>query len=160
MKEFVSCGLRAPTVVHEELDGDNLEAKRNGFELIGLLGIFDPPRDDTKQTIDDAIALGVKVKMITADQLAIAKETGCLLGLGDHIYWAKVLKVGSPPGGKHTNLDKKILDMDGFVGVFLEHKYEIVKHLQGLGHLWAMTGDGANDVPALSHANVGLVLKV
>ena len=58
------------------------------------------------------------------------------------------------------NLDKKILDMNGFVSVFLEHKYEIVKHLQGLGHLWAMTGDGANDVPALSHANVGLVLKV
>jgi H+-transporting ATPase len=91
--------------------------------------------------------------------LAIAKETGRRLGLGDHMYPAKVLKDGPAPGSKHASLDEMILDADGFAGVFPEHKYEIVKRLQGLGHLCAMTGDGANDAPALSRANVGLAVE-
>ncbi|KAG7094907.1 hypothetical protein E1B28_005713 [Marasmius oreades] len=159
VEEYAQRGLRALAVAYEEIDGDDPEAEGNGFELIGLLAIFDPPRDDTKQTIDDAIALGVKVKMVTGDQLAIAKETGRRLGLGDHMYPAKVLKDGPSPGGKHASLDEMILDADGFAGVFPEHKYEIVKRLQGLGHLCAMTGDGANDAPALSRANVGIAVE-
>jgi len=159
VEEFAKRGLRSLAVAYEELEGDNFEAEGNGFELIGLLAIFDPPRDDTKQTIDDALALGVKVKMITGDQLAIAKETGRRLGLGDHMYASQVLKDGPPPGGKHASLDEMIMDADGFAGVFPEHKYEIVKRLQGLGHLCAMTGDGANDAPALSRANVGIAVE-
>lgn len=159
VEEFASRGLRALAVAYEEVDGDDHEAEGNGFELIGLLSIFDPPRDDTKQTIDDAMALGVKVKMVTGDQLAIAKETGRRLGLGDHMYPAKVLKDGPEPGGRFNTLDEMILDADGFAGVFPEHKYEIVKRLQGLGHLCAMTGDGANDAPALSRANVGIAVE-
>jgi H+-transporting ATPase len=159
VEEFAMRGLRALAVAYEEVDGDNFEAEGNGFELIGLLPIFDPPREDTKQTIDDAIALGVRVKMVTGDQLAIAKETGRRLGLGDHMYPAKVLKDGPAPGSKHASLDEMIMDADGFAGVFPEHKYEIVKRLQGLGHLCAMTGDGANDAPALSRANVGIAVE-
>ncbi|KAJ7082195.1 HAD-like domain-containing protein, partial [Mycena belliarum] len=156
---YATRGLRALAVAYEEVDGDDYEAEGNGFELIGLLAIFDPPREDTKQTIDDALALGVKVKMVTRDQLAIAKETGRRLGLGDHMYPAKVLKDGPAPCGKHASLDEMIMDADGFAGVFPEHKYEIVKRLQGLGHLCAMTGDGANDAPALSRANVGIAVE-
>ncbi|KXN87326.1 ATPase 6, plasma membrane-type [Leucoagaricus sp. SymC.cos] len=159
VEEYASRGLRALAVAYEELEGTDAEAEGNGFELIGLLAIFDPPRADTKQTIDDALALGVKVKMVTGDQLAIAKETGRRLGLGDHMYPAKVLKDGPTPGGKHASLDDMIMDADGFAGVFPEHKYEIVKRLQGLGHLCAMTGDGANDAPALSRANVGIAVE-
>jgi H+-transporting ATPase len=159
VEEFAMRGLRALAVAFEEVDGDDHEAEGNGFELIGLLPIFDPPREDTKQTIDDAILLGVRVKMDTGDQLAIAKETGRRLGLGDHMYPAKVLKDGPAPGSKHASLDEMILDADGFAGVFPEHKYEIVKRLQGLGHLCAMTGDGANDAPALSRANVGIAVE-
>ncbi|KAF5378809.1 hypothetical protein D9615_006998 [Tricholomella constricta] len=159
VEEFASRGLRALAVAFEEVEGDDPEAEGNGFELIGLLAIFDPPREDTKQTIDDAIALGVKVKMVTGDQLAIAKETGRRLGLGDHMYPAKVLKEGPAPGSKHASLDEMIMDADGFAGVFPEHKYEIVKRLQALGHLCAMTGDGANDAPALSRANVGIAVE-
>jgi len=159
VEEFAMRGLRALAVAFEEVEGDDFEAEGNGFELIGLLPIFDPPREDTKQTIDDAMALGVKVKMVTGDQLAIAKETGRRLGLGDHMYPAKVLKDGPAPGSKHASLDEMILDADGFAGVFPEHKYEIVKRLQGLGHLCAMTGDGANDAPALSRANVGIAVE-
>ncbi|KAF8344471.1 E1-E2 ATPase-domain-containing protein [Amanita rubescens] len=135
IEEFASCGLRALAVAYEELEDDDPEAEGNGFELIGLLPVIDPPREDTKSTIDDALALGVRVKMIT------------------------VLKDGPPPGGKFSSLDDLILDADGFAGVFPEHKYEIVKRLQGLGHLCAMTGDGANDAPALSRANVGIAVE-
>lgn len=159
VEEFASRGLRALAVAYEEVEGDDPEAEGNGFELIGLLPIFDPPRADTKQTIDDALAFGVKVKMVTGDQLAIAKETGRRLGLGDHMYPAKVLKDGPAPGSKFNSLDDMIMDADGFAGVFPEHKFEIVKRLQGLGHLCAMTGDGANDAPALSRANVGIAVE-
>ncbi|CEQ40797.1 SPOSA6832_02445 [Sporobolomyces salmonicolor] len=160
VEEFALRGLRALAVAYEDVPSGNKEDEGNGFELIGLLAIFDPPRDDTKQTIDDAQALGVKVKMVTGDQLAIAKETGRRLGLGDHMYPAKVLQAGGfPTDGKHLTLDEMILDADGFAGVFPEHKYEIVKRLQGLGHLCAMTGDGANDAPALSRANVGIAVE-
>ncbi|KAG8736155.1 plasma membrane H+-ATPase, partial [Ceratobasidium sp. 423] len=73
--EFTSCGLCALAVAYEGLDHDNHEGEGNGFELIGLLAIFNPPCDDTKQTIDDVIALGVKVAKVT-------KEAGHCLGLG------------------------------------------------------------------------------
>ncbi|OWZ27922.1 plasma-membrane proton-efflux P-type ATPase [Cryptococcus neoformans c45] len=159
VEEFARRGLRALAVAYEDVAGDDPSAEGNGFELVGLLSIFDPPRSDTKKTIDDAMALGVKVKMVTGDQLAIAKETGRRLGLGDHMYPAKVLKDGPEAGGKHANLDEMIMDADGFAGVFPEHKFEIVKRIQNLGHLCAMTGDGANDAPALSRANVGIAVE-
>jgi H+-transporting ATPase len=130
-------------------------AEGNGFELVGLLAIFDPPRSDTKQTIE-AVALGVRVKMVTGDRLAIAEETGRRLGLGDNMYSAQVLMEGPSPGSKHASLDEMIMEVDGFAGVFPEHKYEIVKRLQGMGHL---CGDGANDAPALSCANVGVAVE-
>ncbi|WWC71061.1 plasma-membrane proton-efflux P-type ATPase [Kwoniella pini CBS 10737] len=159
VEEFARRGLRALAVAYEDVTGDAHDGQGNGFELVGLLSIFDPPRSDTKQTIDDAMALGVKVKMVTGDQLAIAKETGRRLGLGDHMYPAKVIKDGPEAGGKHANLDEMIMDADGFAGVFPEHKFEIVKRIQALGHLCAMTGDGANDAPALSRANVGIAVE-
>ncbi|WAQ88346.1 hypothetical protein PtA15_9A473 [Puccinia triticina] len=159
VEEFARRGLRALAVAYEDVPNAQVDGPGSGFELIGLLSIFDPPRDDTKQTIDDAQALGVKVKMVTGDQLAIAKETGRRLGMGDHMYPSKVLKDGPEPGGKFATLDEMILDADGFAGVFPEHKYEIVKRLQGLGHLCAMTGDGANDAPALARANVGIAVE-
>lgn len=103
VEEFASRGLRALAVAYEELDHDDHEGEGNGFELISLLAIFDPPCEDTKQAIDDALALGVKVKMVTGDQdqLATAKETGRRLGLGDLMYPAKVLKDGHAPGLKY-----------------------------------------------------------
>ncbi|KAJ3862007.1 putative plasmamembrane-ATPase [Lentinula novae-zelandiae] len=75
------------------------------------------------------------------------------------MYPAKVLKDGPAPSGKHATLDEMIVDADGFAGVFPEHKYKNVKCLQGLGHLCAMTGIGANDAPALSLANIGIAIK-
>ncbi|KAJ7809839.1 hypothetical protein B0H14DRAFT_3112525 [Mycena olivaceomarginata] len=128
---YATRGLRALAVAYEELDGDDFEAEGNGFELIGLLAIFDPPRSDTKQTIDDALALGVKVKMVTGDQLAIAKETGRRLGLGDHMYPARCSRTAPRPAASTRAWTEMIMDADGFAGVFPEHKYEIVSVCRG-----------------------------
>ncbi|KAH9448632.1 hypothetical protein Pst134EA_027933 [Puccinia striiformis f. sp. tritici] len=159
VEEFARRGLRALAVAYEDVPSGDAEGPGSGFQLIGLLSIFDPPREDTKQTIDDAVSLGLKVKMVTGDQLAIAKETGRRLGLGDTMFASKVLKEGPPPGSKYSSVDNMILEADGFAGVYPEHKYEIVKKLQNLGHMVAMTGDGANDAPALARANVGIAVE-
>ncbi|CAF1420991.1 unnamed protein product [Rotaria magnacalcarata] len=156
--EFARRGLRALAVAIEDVPSGEIEGEGNGFELVGLLPIYDPPRSDTKETIERAIALGVKVKMITGDQLAIAKETGRRLGMGDNMYLSKTLKDGPPPESGYRDVDDLVLHADGFAGVYPEHKYEIVEKLQKLGYIIAMTGDGVNDAPALSRANVGVAV--
>jgi H+-transporting ATPase len=101
---------------------------------------------------------GVKVKMITGDQLAIAKETGRRLGMGDNMYLSKTLKDGPPVESGYQDVDDLVLHADGFAGVYPEHKYEIVEKLQNMGYTIAMTGDGVNDAPALAKANVGVAV--
>ncbi|KAK0559346.1 hypothetical protein OC844_004479 [Tilletia horrida] len=160
VEEFAARGLRALAVAFEEVPSGNKDGEGAGYELIGLLSIFDPPRSDTKATLDAAQALGVSVKMITGDQLAIAKETGRRLGLGDNMFGAKVLREGKVPAGlPQTSLEQLVLESDGWAGVFPEDKFALVKMLQGMGHLTAMTGDGANDAPALARANVGVAVE-
>lgn len=158
--EFARRGLRALAVAMEEVPEGQKDSAGTGFTLIGLLPIYDPPRHDTKETIDRAQALGVQVKMITGDQLAIAKETGRRLGMGDHMFNASVLRDGPPADDnvKSNTVDELVLEADGFAGVYPEHKYDIVARLQNLGHFTAMTGDGVNDAPALAKANVGIAV--
>ncbi|KAJ7827615.1 hypothetical protein B0H14DRAFT_3720254 [Mycena olivaceomarginata] len=135
-----------------EVNGDDFAAPGNGFELIGLLSIFDPPREDTKQDHRGCAGTRVKVKMVTGDQLAIAKETGRRLGCSED---------GPAADSPYRDLDHLIMEADGFAGVLPEHKYDIVKRLQGLGHLCAMTGMGMAPMmrPALSRANVGIAVE-
>ncbi|KAJ2160988.1 hypothetical protein GGF46_001847 [Coemansia sp. RSA 552] len=157
--EFAGRGLRALAVAEESVPSGDVEGEGTGFRLIGLLPIFDPPRHDTKETIDRAIDLGVHVKMITGDQLAIAQETGRELGMGDTMYKASILNKPDELAGIANSVDELVLRADGFAGVYPEHKYEIVERLQNLGHLVAMTGDGVNDAPALAKANVGVAVS-
>lgn len=96
--------------------------------------------------------------MITGDQLAIAKETGRRLGMGDTMFLSTVLREGPPDGSNYRDIDDLVLHADGFAGVYPEDKYEIVNRLQNMGHLVGMTGDGVNDAPALSKANVGVAV--
>ncbi|CAF1285273.1 unnamed protein product [Rotaria sordida] len=158
VNEFAERGLRSLAVAIEDVPSGDVDGIGNGFKLIGLLPIYDPPRNDTKETIERAIELGVKVKMVTGDQLAIAKETGRRLGIGDNMFLSKVLKDGPPQGSVYQDIDDLILHADGFAGVYPEHKYEIVERLQNMGHMIAMTGDGVNDAPALKKANVGIAV--
>lgn len=128
-------------------------ADNTNWEFIGLISLSDPPRDDSADTIATAQTLGVRVKMITGDHLAIAKETARQVKMGDTILPAKELT--NLPDRKATRL---VEESDGFSQVFPEHKYEIVELLQKAGHIVGMTGDGVNDAPALKKADAGIAV--
>ena len=147
--ELASKGYRALGVARSDDSGTS-------WNLLGVLPMFDPPRDDSKDTIESARAKGVSVKMITGDDTAIAIETAKQLGLGTNILNAsEVFPHHMDPDNVSSDIAKVIENADGFARVFPEHKYAIVKSLQKNGHIVAMTGDGVNDAPALKQADCG-----
>ncbi|MBX3524805.1 MAG: plasma-membrane proton-efflux P-type ATPase [Rhodoblastus sp.] len=125
------------------------------WRYLGLLPLFDPPRDDSAQTIAMARAMGVDIKMVTGDHEAITREIAGQLGLGQEIV------VASNIFGADAALPvaDRIAAADGFARVFPEHKFAIVKALQAEGRIVGMTGDGVNDAPALKQADVGIAVS-
>ncbi|KAK8152636.1 hypothetical protein IWX90DRAFT_393491 [Phyllosticta citrichinensis] len=146
--EFARRGFRSLGVAYQKNDGD--------WILLGLLSMFDPPREDTAQTILEAQNLGVPVKMLTGDAIAIAKETCKMLALGTKVYNSEKLIHGGLTGSTQYDL---VESADGFAEVFPEHKYQVVEMLQQRGHLTAMTGDGVNDAPSLKKADCGIAVE-
>ncbi|GLI25014.1 H+-transporting ATPase [Xanthobacter flavus] len=130
------------------------------WTLLGLLPMLDPPRPDAAETIAKAKALGVSVKMVTGDDVAIGGEISRQLGLGDHLLVASDV-FGQDSGPEHIAIDaaRAVEVADGFGRVFPEHKFQIVKALQERGHIVAMTGDGVNDAPALKQADCGVAVS-
>lgn len=157
--KFAERGLRSLSVARQEVPEKTKESPGGPWQLVGLLPLFDPPRHDSAETIRRALNLGVNVKMITGDQLAIAKETGRRLGMGTNMYPSSSL-LGQDKDESIAALpvDELIEKADGFAGVFPEHKYEIVKRLQERKHICGMTGDGVNDAPALKKADIGIAV--
>lgn len=135
-------------------------AKSNGqgkWEFLGMIPLFDPPREDSKQIIEDATNMGIEVKMVTGDQEAIAKETASQLGIGKNILNASVF--GDTRHHERGQLEDNIESANGFAEVYPEHKYHIVDVLQQRGHIVGMTGDGVNDAPALKKADAGIAVS-
>jgi len=125
------------------------------WQFLGLLSLFDPPRDDAAATIAEARGMGLRIRMVTGDHAAIARETARKLGLGEEVISASAM-FGAD--GKSKNLS----DLEGtnaFAEVFPEHKFAIVQELQARGHIVGMTGDGVNDAPALKQADVGIAVS-
>lgn len=130
------------------------------WEILGILSMFDQPRPDAKETIQDVIKKGVAVKMVTGDATPIAVETAKELGMGTNILSApKIFPPNFDPDHVSPEIAKLIAKADGFAEVFPQHKYAIVKSLQQQGHLVAMTGDGVNDSPALKQADCGIAVS-
>lgn len=147
-QEFAHRGFRSLGVAVQK-EGED-------WRLLGMLPMFDPPREDTAQTISEAQALGISVKMLTGDAIAIAKETCKMLALGTKVYNSERLIHGGLSGAMAHDLVEKA---DGFAEVFPEHKYQVVQMLQERGHLTAMTGDGVNDAPSLKRADCGIAVE-
>ena len=139
IEEFAARGWR-PLGVARTLPSaeDGVEV----WEYIGVFALFDPPRHDTKETIEAAVSLGVDVKMVTGDHLLIAKETARELGMGDRIYGPDEWKKAQ----NHSEgaAQELVYGADGFAQVMPEDKYYIVEKLQNRGHVTGMTGDGHN----------------
>jgi H+-transporting ATPase len=146
--EFARRGFRSLGVAVKEGDKE--------WQLLGMLPMFDPPREDTASTIAEAQLLGLSVKMLTGDAIAIAKETCKMLALGPKVYNSDKLIHGGLSGTTQHDLVEKA---DGFAEVFPEHKYQVVEMLQQRGHLTAMTGDGVNDAPSLKKSDCGIAVE-
>jgi H+-transporting ATPase len=147
--EFADRGFRSLGVARSD-GGDK-------WQFLGVLPLYDPPREDSKTTIETAKQMGIGIKMVTGDQLAIGKEIARQLDLGANIMDASLFAEAlHHEGGR---LDEAIVQADGFAQVFPEHKYHIVDVLQQRGHIVGMTGDGVNDAPALKKADAGIAVS-
>ena len=124
--------------------------------LVGLVSLYDPPRPDAKQLIATVKDLGVAVKMLTGDALAVASEIARGVSLPNIRPMADLKAAIAQAGGKTVDL---FAGADGFAEVFPEDKYIVVKQLQATGHVTGMTGDGVNDAPALRQAEVGIAVS-
>jgi H+-transporting ATPase len=132
----------------------------SGWQFMGILPLFDPPREDSAETIAQAKRHGIQVKMITGDNLAIAREIAGNLGLGKTIHAAdKRLDDEHPSMQSASDLASWAEEADGFAQVYPEHKFKIVRALQDKGHIVGMTGDGVNDAPALKQADMGIAVS-
>jgi H+-transporting ATPase len=149
VNDFAARGFRSLGVARADADGK--------WQFQGVLPLFDPPRDDAKATIATARQMGVRIKMVTGDALAIALETAKKLGMGTNILDASGL---GDSKRKETAVETdSIENADGFAQVFPEHKFHIVDILQKCGHIVGMTGDGVNDAPALKEADCGIAVS-
>jgi len=148
VSEFAARGFRSLGVA--------VSTEQGRWQFIGLIPLYDPLREDAKATVETAAQMGIQVKMVTGDQVAIAKEIGAQLGLGKNIVDAAAFSETKP---HETGQVGDIVDQaDGFAQVFPEHKYHIVDVLQQREHIVGMTGDGVNDAPALKKADVGIAV--
>jgi magnesium-transporting ATPase (P-type) len=143
-------GTRAATV-----DLDDLQ----DLEFLGLWGILDPPRPEAIEAIADCHRAGIRVKMITGDHagtaVAISREMG--LAEGDDVA---VLTGGELEALSQEQLKAVVRDVDVYARTSPEHKIRIVRALQSHGEVVAMTGDGVNDAPALTRADVGVAMGI
>ena len=150
--DLATKGYRTLGVAHSENEGS--------WEFLGILPLFDPPREDSTATVAEAKKHGIKIKMVTGDDVAIGREISRKIGLGEDVQPATRLF------DKDTDIDHltahaidQIEKADGYARVFPEHKYGIVRALQSRGHIVGMTGDGVNDAPAIKEADVGIAVS-
>ncbi|VVB86847.1 Copper-exporting P-type ATPase B [uncultured archaeon] len=145
INSFASKGYRALGVGRTDA--------QNKWQFVGLIGLYDPPREDSAETIKTAQSMGINVKMVTGDHIAIARQIASEVNLGTDIMQASSF-LDKPD----REAQRIVESADGFAQVFPEHKYDIVELLQGKGHIVGMTGDGVNDAPALKKADAGIAV--
>jgi Ca2+-transporting ATPase len=139
-----------------DADGAELLACEDGLTFAGLLGLADPPRPEAKQAIAQCRQAGIRVVMITGDQVATATAIGRQLGLVDEA-------TGAMTGSELDTMDddtlaERVAEVGVFARVTAAHKLRIVRAWQANQGIIAMTGDGVNDAPAIKGADVGIAM--
>ena len=134
------------------------EALEKNLRLLGLIGMIDPPRPESKGAIARAKKAGIKTVMITGDHVvtasAIAKELGILKDKSEALSGSELKKMSD------EELDKRVKDLSVYARVTPEDKIRIVQSWQRSGAVVAMTGDGVNDAPALKASDVGCAMGI
>lgn len=141
VKSFASVGKRSIGIAVKQ---------NNTINFIGLLTFFDYPREDSRSFIEKIKEMGVTPKMITGDNKLIAQTVAKEVSIGE-----KVISIKELLENKNIDIDS----IDAFAEVIPEDKYNIVDMYQKKGHIVGMTGDGANDAPALKKADLGIAVK-
>lgn len=134
------------------------EALEKNLRLLGLIGMIDPPRPESKGAIARAKKAGIKTVMITGDHVvtagAIAKELGILTDKSEALTGSELQKMSD------DELDSRVKSLSVYARVTPEDKIRIVKSWQRTGAVVAMTGDGVNDAPALKASDVGCAMGI
>lgn len=142
----------------EEPQDISSEALEKDLRLIGLIGMIDPPRPESKGAIKRAKKAGIKTVMITGDHVvtasAIAKELGILNDPSEALSGSELHQLSD------EELDARVKALSVYARVTPEDKIRIVKSWQRTGAVVAMTGDGVNDAPALKASNVGCAMGI
>jgi magnesium-transporting ATPase (P-type) len=129
----------------------------SGLTLLGLLGIADPPRPEAIKAVAACRAAGIRVKMITGDHGSTALAIGAEMGIGDG---GRVITGPELEDASDEELQQWVRIVDIFARSSPEHKLRLVKALQAIGEVTAMTGDGVNDAPALKRSDVGVAMGI
>ncbi|WP_265521325.1 cation-translocating P-type ATPase [Oerskovia flava] len=130
-----------------------------GLELVGLVGIVDPPRPEAIDAIAECRSAGIRVKMITGDHAGTALAIGREMGIADP-SGSRVLTGDELQAMSTEELRGAVQDVDVYARTSPEHKLRIVSALQARGEVVAMTGDGVNDAPALTQADIGVAMGI
>jgi len=154
MRVLALCARR----LDDEEDMYDMEKIESGLIFLGLIGIMDPPRPEVKDAIAICQKAGIKVKMITGDQQFTATAIGKELGITDGGIPA--VNGGSIAQFSDPEMDEAAANSTIFSRVTPDQKMRIVSSLQSQGEIVAMTGDGVNDAPALSRANIGIAMGI
>jgi H+-transporting ATPase len=164
-----ACGLDERAIMELEARIDKFAMKgyrtlavaktddQNQPKLVGLITLYDMPRPDSKQLIEELQELGISVKMLTGDALPIAREIAKDVGLGENVIKVSDLKkLINENSVRAAEVAEK---SEGFAEIYPEDKYIVVKNLQAKRYVVGMTGDGVNDAPALRQAEVGIAVS-
>ena len=146
VEEYANRGYRSLAVAIKEYGSGK-------YRLAGIIALFDPPRQNSRELIEKMKSVGIRPKMVTGDNAAVAREVAKMVGIGERVVTVSELK-------KADENSRKVLveEADIFAEVYPEDKYIIVKSLQSNGHFVGVMGDGVNDAPALKQAELGIAV--
>ena len=157
-KKYSEEGLRVLTFAYKESNETLSTDTEYDYTFLGLVSMIDPPREESKQAVADAIMAGIKPIMITGDHKitasAIAKQIG-IMREGDIAVTGMELDAMSD-----EELDKVLEKISVYARVSPENKIRIVEAWQKRGNIVSMTGDGVNDAPALKKADIGVAMGI
>lgn len=159
VEQLAAEGLRMLAVADKQVKNVDAEPYER-LQLVGLVGLLDPPRQEAREAINRCQAAGIRVLMVTGDQPTTGKAIGRAVGIGDDGEEAPVMH-GSDlkePEAMSEEERQRVLKAVVFARVSPEQKLNLVDFYQQRGEPVAMTGDGVNDAPALKKADIGIAM--